>query len=82
MENTTQPPFFSPGSEDEKKILKLYLEYRKKFISYMLYHHTIDEDILKDIYQESFLVLVDKIRSGEIKDNLKAYLFSASTRSV
>lgn len=76
MDNTTQQPFFSSGSEQEKKILEIYQDYRKKFISYMMYHHTIDEDALKDIYHDSFLLLVEKIQSGEVIKNFKTFLYT------
>ena len=67
------------SSDSANEVLRVFHLYKKQFISYMLKNHSIDEETLEDIYQESFLVLYQDIRSGKLQDvkltSLKSYLF-------
>ncbi len=60
---------------------KLYLAYFPMVLQFIL-NNSGDEDDAKDVYQESIIVLYNKVRSGnfELSSKLKTYIYSVSRR--
>lgn len=64
--------------DDNSKITDLYNKYRKEFFLYTKKRFNLDDDIIYDIYQESFIALYDNIKEGRLTNLtglLKTYLF-------
>ena len=80
-ENDTLSPFLS-DKKPNKEIEKLYDIYRGQFLGYAHKNFTnVSEDVIIDIYQESFITLYEYIRTKRLTaDNLtvslRTYLFS------
>ncbi|SOD13287.1 RNA polymerase sigma factor [Pedobacter xixiisoli] len=60
---------------------KLYVSYFPMVLQFIL-NNNGDEDDAKDVYQETIIVLYNKIKSGsfELSSKLKTYIYSVSRR--
>lgn len=69
---------------DNDQIADLYNEYKGGFILFLKKYGLSDDD-LKDIYQDSVIVLIENARKGyldNLKADLKTYLFSIGKYKV
>lgn len=68
-------------NNSEEALNKLYVGYFPMVLQFIL-NNSGDEDDAKDVYQETIIILYDKIRSGkfELSSKLKTYLYSVSRR--
>ncbi|MCD0488910.1 sigma-70 family RNA polymerase sigma factor [Pedobacter sp. MC2016-14] len=68
-------------NNSEEALNKLYLGYYPMVLQFIL-NNSGDEDDAKDVYQESIIVLYNKIKSGnfELSSKLKTYIYSVSRR--
>lgn len=68
--------------QSNKKTGELYYAYRKGFFNYIATRYRFfDTYILDDIYQDSFLALIDAIRKTSI-NSLKDYLFKIGENNL
>ncbi|EDY94572.1 RNA polymerase sigma factor, sigma-70 family [Phocaeicola plebeius DSM 17135] len=49
----------------EKGMEQLYTLYRGQFIGYIQKRYQLEEDVVSDIYHDSFLLMMDNIRTGK-----------------
>lgn len=68
-------------NNSEETINKLYTGYYPMVLQFIL-NNNGDEDDAKDVYQESIIVLYNKIKTGnfELSSKLKTYIYSVSRR--
>jgi RNA polymerase sigma factor (sigma-70 family) len=68
-------------NNSEEAINKLYAGYYPMVLQFIL-NNNGDEDDAKDVYQESIIVLYNKIKTGnfELSSKLKTYIYSVSRR--
>ena len=68
-------------NNSEDTLNRLYIGYFPMVLQFIL-NNSGDEDDAKDVYQESIIVLYDKIKSGnfELTSKLKTYIYSVSRR--
>lgn len=60
----------SLSSEDvvrEEGVEQLYILYRVQFMGYLRKRYQLAEDVASDIYHDSFLLMVDNIRTGKYR---------------
>ncbi len=72
---------FLSKKRPNKEIEELYNTYRELFFVFAKKHYSIDDSVIKDIYQESFIALCENIRNklltpDNLKVSFKTYLFS------
>lgn len=71
--------------ENDSEIKRIYYLYRESFFRYGISRFELDENILSDIYQESFISLYDNIKKGRLTHlscSLKTYLFKIGTSQI
>lgn len=59
-----------PVSENifsEKSMEQLYTLYRGRFIGYLQKRYQLEEEMVSDIYHDSFLLMMDNIRTGKYR---------------
>jgi len=64
---------------DENQLDQLYLHYRKPFIKWVKKNYFIDEDLAKDIFQETVITFYFNVKQNKVKDTgstIKTYLFA------
>jgi RNA polymerase sigma factor (sigma-70 family) len=68
-------------NNSEEALNKLYAGYYPMVLQFIL-NNNGDEDDAKDVYQESIIVLYNKIKTGnfELSSKLKTYIYSVSRR--
>jgi RNA polymerase sigma factor (sigma-70 family) len=68
-------------NNSEEAINKLYTGYYPMVLQFIL-NNNGDEDDAKDVYQETIIVLYNKIKTGnfELSSKLKTYIYSVSRR--
>lgn len=60
----------SPSSEDiirEEGVEQLYILYRAQFMGYIRKRYQLAEDVASDIYHDSFLLMIDNVRTGKYR---------------
>lgn len=68
-------------NNSEEALTKLYVAYFPMVLQFIL-NNNGDEDDAKDVYQESIIILYEKIKSGnfELTSKLKTYLYAVCRR--
>lgn len=68
-------------NNSEEALNKLYVSYFPMVLQFIL-NNNGDEDDAKDVYQESIIVLYNKIKSGnfELSSKLKTFVYAVSRR--
>lgn len=68
-------------NNSEEALNKLYVSYFPMVLQFIL-NNNGDEDDAKDVYQESIIVLYNKIKSGnfELSSKLKTFIYAVSRR--
>jgi RNA polymerase sigma factor (sigma-70 family) len=68
-------------NNSEEALNRLYTDYFPMVLQFILTNNG-DEDDAKDVYQESVIILYNKIRGGdfELTSKLKTYIYSVSRR--
>jgi RNA polymerase sigma factor (sigma-70 family) len=64
---------------DEKSFYDLYRSYRDSFIDWATFSYNIDTEDIKDIYQETFVILWVNIHQGRLaylSSDIKTYIYS------
>lgn len=61
--NISQP--VSENIFSEKSMEQLYTLYRGRFIGYIQKRYQLEEEMVSDIYHDSFLLMMDNIRTGK-----------------
>lgn len=72
-------------SNPHSEIRKLYDLYRQQFFLYATSRFALDQDIISDIYQDSFVALYENIQTGRLSKlncSLKTYLFKIATNKI
>jgi len=65
-------------SGDEAHIKKVFLAYRPKFLQWIQSHYKIEYNDAEDIFQKSFIILYNKMRTGMLDDlqsSLETYFY-------
>lgn len=67
-------------ADKNSALSELYYQYRGLFLSI----HNLEQDVLEDIYQESFIELCQNIKAGKFqqKSSLKSYLFGIGRNKI
>lgn len=63
----------------------LYTHYRAQFIGYIRKRYRLEEDVASDIYHDSFLLMMDNIRTGKYRQqeaSLLTYLLGIGKKLV
>ena len=87
MKEEELDPFLS-DKQPNNRITILYDRYREEFISFVRKYYTIADEDIFDVYQNSFIIIWEKIRNGELtveqypKVSLKTYLLSVGINLV
>lgn len=66
---------------DQSELKKIYEQYRKEFLSWIIKEYNCSEEDGKDIYQLAILVFYDNIRQGKLQylvSTAKTYLFGVA----
>ena len=66
-------------SGDEQSYFNLYKTHREAFINWASFNYNIAIEDIKDLYQETFIILWNNIREGKLTNltaDIKTYIFS------
>ena len=70
---------------DDGELERVYVKYRREFISWVIKRYQCSLDDATDIYQQVILVFYENIVQGklvELKSNLKTYLFAIGKNKI
>lgn len=69
---------------ENKNLSLLYDKYKEFFIKFAAKNFTIDRDTIDDIYQESFVVMYEKMQQGKLPTSVsfQTYLFAVGKYKI